>query len=283
MEIATHGSDGANPVGMAARGERLVRRILTCVMGAVLIIDIGVVHGVMRAAAFRIAILPVNSERAVETMFFRGSPTLWMQAHIPESVGTIPAVELWWSLFYVPTLLSLVVLVMFGRAHFFRLALLYAAMLFSADLYFALAPMRPPWLDDAAVNRMLAEHAAPLVLADNNPLAAVPSLHVGVPALWAMWFCHHHDIRMRRIGMVLTVWTLGMLWAVVYTGEHYVMGAVAGMSWAIVVYAVVDRVGLAQVREKTPAAGEEQPAAIAAVAEEPAPLLPLAVPDARAA
>ena len=237
METVTHGTSAPARAGFAARGEHAIRRALSCVMGAVLIIDIGVVHGVLRAAAFRVAILPPNSERAVETAIFRGTPTLWMQAHIPQSIGLIPAVELWWSLFYLPTLLALVVLAMFGRAHFFRLALLYAAMLFSADLYFALAPMRPPWLDDAAVQRMLAEHAAPLVLADNNPLAAVPSLHVGVPALWAMWFCHHRDIRMRRIGVVLAVWTIGMLWSIVYLGEHYIMGGIAGISWAIIVYA----------------------------------------------
>ena len=282
METATHGTSAPARASFAARGESAIRGALLCVMGAILIIDIGVVHGVLRAAAFRIALLPPNSERAVETAMFRGTPSLWMQAHIPQGVGVIPAVELWWSLFYLPTLLAVVVLAMFGRAHFLRLALLYATMLLSADLYFALAPMRPPWLDDAAVQRMLAEHAAPLVLADNNPLAAVPSLHVGVPALWAMWFCHHEDIRMRRIGAVLVVWTFAMLWAVVYTGEHYVMGGVAGICWAIVVYSVIDRIGLAQVRGAT---ATNAPVAAVAVAraEAPPPIVAVPAPEARAA
>ena len=221
-------------------------------VAATLMFYIGVAHGALRLGAYKISLTGPWSAGGVEPVIFHGYPSLWLQRWIPASVGERAAVELWWTLFYVPTLLAAAVVVVYGRQHFLRLALLYAAMLFSADLIYALAPTQPPWMDHQVV-RMVAERAGAFVTNDQNPIASVPSLHVGIPALWAIWFWRHEDRQAHYLGGALALWTVAMLWSVVYTGEHYLLGGLGGIAWAVVVYAALDRMGLAQAPRTTEA------------------------------
>ena len=70
--------------------------------------------------------------------------------------------------------------------------------------------------------------------ASSNPVAAMPSLHAGYAALCAAFF-------VRRTGLLRNVLLVGypvlMGFAVVYTGEHYVIDVIVGAAYAVLVVA----------------------------------------------
>lgn len=77
-----------------------------------------------------------------------------------------------------------------GWRDFAGLMMLQVVLLWTADLVFALAPSRPPWMDTDVV-RMMQSQTNNAVSMDTNAFAAVPSLHVAVPASYAAWFAWH--------------------------------------------------------------------------------------------
>jgi hypothetical protein len=138
------------------------------------------------------------------------------------------------------------VAVLYGWLVFMRLLALHMALLLSADVLYAIVPTRPPWMD-ADVARIVAQELGVVDRADRNPFAALPSLHVGLPALYALWFARMPGAP-RAVAPALALWTAAMSWAVVYAGEHYVADVIAGVAWAAIVYFAIERLGLAHVR-----------------------------------
>ena len=77
-----------------------------------------------------------------------------------------------------------------------------------------------------------------------NPVAAMPSLHAAFPLLAALVVA----MRWPRLGLALSVYTAVVWFAIVYLGHHYVVDALAGGAYALVVFAVVSRVSLGSIR-----------------------------------
>ncbi len=213
-----------------------------------------IVHGLIRGEAD-------NGARTTYTMegwehaVFHGIPSLWLQHWTPDPFHAVSgfAFVVWSSLFYAPLLLCALVLAVKGPRAYFGLLAVHALLIFSADVVYALAPTRPPWMD-LPVTRIVADFSRNAVADDTNPLASAPSLHVGAPAIYALWFMGTGDRRFRLLGALLAVWTLLMAWSVVYTGEHYVLGAAAGVAWGAGAYALLARLGVAHARDRRPAA-----------------------------
>jgi membrane-associated phospholipid phosphatase len=96
---------------------------------------------------------------------------------------------------------------------------------------------------DVDVTRIVTQELGLVDRFDRNPHAALPSLHVGLPALYALWFARLPGAP-RFISPVLWLWTAAMGWSIVYSGEHYVVDVAAGLGWAALVYFAMDRARL---------------------------------------
>ena len=70
-----------------------------------------------------------------------------------------------------------------------------------------------------------------------NDSAAVPSLHAAY-ALLVVLFCFALG---RRVGLASIPYALGMWFAIVYFGEHYVSDALIGCAYAAIGYVLIGR------------------------------------------
>ena len=200
-----------------------------------------VLHAYLRGAADDLG-PPAYSPAGLEHLLFSGIPSVWLQRWIPTDIPGLAwfALGLYGSWFYGLTLLAVLVLVRCGRQSLAQLLTLHLLLFFSADAAFILFPTRPPWMD-FEVTRLVNFVFVDAKYVDNNPVAAVPSLHVALPALYALWFARQHDWLLRRLAPILALWTVGIAWAIVYGGEHYVVDVLAGVLWAGAAYLVFQR------------------------------------------
>lgn len=177
-----------------------------------------------------------SSARGVESFLFHGLPPLWLQRWTPhlDMFDWLVAVLHTLPLVLLPALV-LLVCVRNGARMAVQLIALQAALLLSADALFAAFPTRPPWMD-TEVTRIVAKVYGHATAVDDNPFAAVPSLHVAVPMLYTLWFARQRDSLLKRLAPALGLWTLATAWGVTYGGEHYVVDLVAGVALAVAVY-----------------------------------------------
>jgi membrane-associated phospholipid phosphatase len=127
------------------------------------------------------------------------------------------------------------------RSHFdqFRLALLMVMGL--GLIAYAVVPTVPPWMAFEQLHLLPPiTHVAKFVYTsysqelygtfDSNPVAAMPSLHAAFPMTCALigWQAYG-----RRVGIGLALYTVAVMLAVVYLGEHYVVDVIAGAAVAI--------------------------------------------------
>lgn len=187
----------------------------------------------------------------IERAVFRGLPSLWIQHWLGVGNPVIKWADivLYASWFYGPVLLGLLVQIRCGSRVLAGLFAMHLVLFFSADVMFALFPTRPPWMD-INVTRVISEAYGTATSADANPVAAVPSLHVAVPALYTIFCWRQGDVWLRRIAPLLALRAAGIGWAVVYGGEHYVIDVMAGVAWATGVY-VLCSLAWAAVRRRT--------------------------------
>jgi hypothetical protein len=233
---------------MAVReaGGAPLRRVALVPAALALYIGVTVIHGGLRAASDNLSPFAPIDISALDSAAFGGMPSVWLQDVLGRNrLFASASFMLWQSLFYIPPMLTLAVAMFYGWRMFLRLLLLYAILLLSADVLYTMLPTRPPWMD-ADATRLVAQEFAAVEL-DRNPYAAIPSLHVGLPALYALWFA-----RMPRrtwcISSALWMWTIAMGGAVVHLGEHYVIDVVAGIAWAGLVYFAMERAQLTHVQ-----------------------------------
>lgn len=207
--------------------------------------------------------IPVRFDYVVgleQTLFAGTTPTLWLQQRL-YAAGEIGAAEIatvavYTSYFLVPHLVALALWwrrpELFGR---YAAALLGTAYLGLA-VSFAV-PTAPPWLAGQSghlpfVSRIvqdLTDGVDPTIYARGyemvgvNPVSAMPSLHMAmtVLVLLAAW---RGPQAVRIAGLF---YALGMGFALVYAGEHYVVDLVAGAAVAALAWrlaAAGDRVWL---------------------------------------
>ena len=182
-------------------------------------------------------------------MFFGETPTIWLQERLFE-----PGVIHWydyattfvhWSYFFIPHLAAILIWRK-SPALYNRFLLTTMITLFVGLLVYFLSPAAPPWLTaDAApqtdifrvmvsvgrnINSSLFDRTYG-VLGDPNPVAAMPSLHQAITFM-LFWFALHHS---RWLAALAFLYSLSMAFALVYTGEHYVIDILVGS--AITTYA----------------------------------------------
>jgi hypothetical protein len=184
-------------------------------------------------------------------------PTVWLQEHLYHGrtgVLEVFSFSMYVSHFVVPLLLAVgLALTDRGRAFSMLMFGILAASLLG-EITFILAPTAPPWLAAqegyvSGVHHVLKQTLYDLDLtklaaldgdaSKYNVTAAVPSLHVAFPIiciLTAVW------ARLPRwVVVALAINLLGVIFAIVYTGEHYLVDALAGVLYGLVAWVLVRR------------------------------------------
>lgn len=181
--------------------------------------------------------------------------------------GHVPTLELqhwlwqghlrWWDVlavdmtkihFWVPPSLAFA-LWLKRRALFLRFAASFLLLSYAGALTFAIYPAAPPWaaggagyIDATARITTFANHASTLPTASGplyrlllpNPYAAIPSLHGGYA--WLVFlFCAMVAWRTRwrwPVVALAALYPVAQGFAVVYTGNHYVVDLLIGFAYA---------------------------------------------------
>jgi hypothetical protein len=180
---------------------------------------------------------PINVHfNAVEAVIFTDAPTHWLQSAFLHHVFLQhTAVYIYGSWFMMPLIATMPLFTSErGRDHWrlfgFLMLTYYAAM-----PLFALYPLQPPWMHDPdGVSRVIFMLRPELAGRDDNPFAAMPSLHIAMPAAAALW----HGWR-SRYGRFLFGYTGLIGVTIVFTGDHYVADIVGGYALAGAVYTFV--------------------------------------------
>jgi protein-S-isoprenylcysteine O-methyltransferase Ste14 len=196
----------------------------------------------------------IDAERVVA---FGAVPTVWLQERLYD--GTTGALEvfsmtMYLSHFFAPVLLGFYLWWSRRRDGFTELMFGLLTVSILAEITFVVAPTAPPWL--AAQEGLLppVHHVIKQGLYDldltaaasfygnaeaYNIVAAIPSLHAAWPVIGLMV--------VRKWGLPRPILALqagqlvGVVFAIVYTGEHYLVDAIVGGAYALVAWAVVQR------------------------------------------
>ena len=189
----------------------------------------------------------------MEEWLFPGSiPTVWLQDHLYKgTTGPLEdfAVAMYASHFVIPLVLALTLaLTARGRA-FTTLMFAILAVSILGEMTFILAPTAPPWLAAqhgyvSSVHHVLKQslfdlHMTKLAQLSGDPTkyditAAVPSLHVAFPVLCLLTARRFRMHPLVSIGLALN--TIGVVFSIVYMGEHYLFDAVVGVLYALVAW-----------------------------------------------
>lgn len=182
-------------------------------------------------------------------------PTVWLQQHLyggttgPLEVFTV---VMYLSHFIAPVLLAFYIWWTGRRDAFYSLVFGILAVSVLAEITFILAPTAPPWMAAQhgflpPVHHILKQalydiHLSKAAMQLGNPnaynvVAAVPSLHAAWPLIGLLVI---RRFRLPRwLFFVQLGQFLGVLFAIVYAGEHYVFDAIAGAAYAVVASLVV--------------------------------------------
>jgi hypothetical protein len=176
-------------------------------------------------------------------------PTNWLQAHLYH--GATGALEIfslvmYVSHFLVPLILAFLLWAVWDKRGFTDLLFGILAVSILGDITFVLAPTAPPWL---AAQHGLIPPVQPLIqnalydvhlngiaamkgdASRYNVVAAVPSLHAAWPVIGLLVIRKHHLPRWLFAAQAAIA--VGVVFAIVYTGEHYFVDAVAGALYAL--------------------------------------------------
>ena len=187
-----------------------------------------------------------NDLSGLERAFFGSIPTVTLQHafYNPSAVGPQDLIAMFFYFMHFP--LPIVVGFYFwwrSRDHYRRFIAALLLMCFLAFVTYLFWPSTPPWLqfplnaapNDVAVHKILNETVQKLwgdsyvitpIYSHLNPnqYAAFPSLHAAFPALATVYAWR----RYRRLALGLVLWTIGVLFSIVYLGEHYIVDALCG-------------------------------------------------------
>jgi hypothetical protein len=233
---------------------RAFTRVTVCIAIWAAFLAANMLHVYLRGEADNVT-GAIHSPAGLEQALFRVVPSVWLQQHVSTDALLIKwsAVLLHASWFYVPIALAVSVQLRAGPRALAQLLGLHAVLLFASDAVYAVLPTSPPWMEFDVV-RVVDVAWGNTSSVDANQVAALPSLHVAVPALYAIWFARRPEQSLRRLAPALGLWTLGVSWSVVYGGEHYVVDALAGACWALAIYAGTTAIarGLTVLRRRAP-------------------------------
>ena len=181
-------------------------------------------------------------------------PTVWLQQHL-YNADQIPLWESLVALIYVSHFVVpwAIIGTLYVRNHdlWRKFARRIIAISGAALVTYVLVPAAPPWYAARAgigeeVLRIstrgwsvlgipIAGQIVSLGQGVVNQVAAIPSLHAGMAILISIFFWRRSGIRMR---VLLIIYSLGMVFTLVYGGEHYIFDAFLGGVYAFAVHYV---------------------------------------------
>jgi hypothetical protein len=182
-------------------------------------------------------------------------PTIWLQQHLYNGHTRVlesACVVFYTGHFMIPLALG-VALALTNRSEDFKF-LMFSMLTVSvfAACTFLVAPTAPPWLADqhgylTGVHELLKQtlrdlHLSTLAAIEGDPskynvTAALPSLHTAYPFICLVAAARARLAR--PLTAFLAVNFLGVVFSIVYLGEHYVIDVVAGVAYATVALLVV--------------------------------------------
>jgi len=214
--------------------------------------------------------LPVHTLYVLkaEKALFGGIPSVFLQNLLlrPDPAGNFSWLEKTLTVFYgshfIAFLLVGWIIWLYRReTHSLYTAAFYFLMSLGI-LFYAIAPTVPPWMASdhfglipplTRFNTILFNFAIPDISGgfDTNPIAAMPSLHAAFPILcsFLLWGIY------RWKAFAFYVYTLVILFAIVYTGDHYVIDVIAGLALAVACYWMARKIHAG--RPGKPAGGPE--------------------------
>ena len=221
---------------------------------------VGVFAYVLTSSFVGAADMPVHYRPQLEAdkLLGLGSvPTVWLQQQLYHGrTGPLElfSMAMYLSHFFVPLLLGYYMWWRHRRHAFGELMFGLLAVSLLAQVIFVLAPTAPPWL--ASEHGLLppVHHIIKSGLLDlhldavaslygvpgtYNLVAALPSMHAAFPFV-ALLVVLRHGLP-RWVLALQGFQVVGVLFAIVYTGEHYVVDALAGYVYAAAAWYAVAR------------------------------------------
>jgi PAP2 superfamily len=249
------------------RGGRFMRDWAPVLVG---LLAYGVTIAAVPSFGLRVHYWPqIDADRVLG---FGTLPTTWLQAHLYHgTTGPLEvfSVAMYVSHFIAPLLLAFGIWALWQGRGFSDLLFGLLTVSILATITFLLAPTAPPWL---AAQHGLIPEVHPIIknalfdldlkalalrkgdASSYNVVAAVPSLHVAWPVICLL------VIRKYRLPTPVFVaqlaLTLGVVFAIVYTGEHYLVDALIGALYAVVAWWLVQW-AMGATRRRRPALAPE--------------------------
>jgi hypothetical protein len=205
----------------------------------------------------------------MERFLFGGYiPTIWLQDHLYHGQTRVleqAVVALYTSHFVVPLILGFYLWWTRRRVGFRLLMLTLLATSVIGELTFVLAPTAPPWLASEKGYLPPVHHILKSAMTDSglgaaaghvgsagsyNIVAAMPSLHAAWPLVGLL--VARHVRANRAVVALLALQLLGVLFAIVYAGEHYFADAIVGWIYALVCWRVILRAFRAGASSRSP-------------------------------
>jgi hypothetical protein len=185
----------------------------------------------------------INGAAIEQDIFGRSTSLYLQQAFFSGHYGVFERIATWVHLswFYVLPLVTVLVVLRY-REEFLSYLSWHSCALYLALFAFFIAPMQPPWMADGSVTRILTLRVDGFVEIDTNPMAAMPSLHVGLPLVLAVWAKSRGH---RLLARVLFLYSAAIGLSVVFLGEHYLLD-VAGAGVLALAVASVQKVFVVQ-------------------------------------
>ena len=223
----------------------------------------------MRGFASKTGFAPHDLSGLERTVFGGTLPTLTLQHafYHPGVVGPqdLIATFLYFMHFPLPILVGFVFWLN-SREHYRRFIAALLLMCFLAFVTYLFWPSAPPWWQVSDVYKVI-DRTVQLLWGNQyfvsgiyhsfnpNRFAAFPSLHAAFPALAAVYAWR----RYRPLSIVLIVWSIAVLLAIVYLGEHYVVDALAGYAYVAAATLLVE--GFLRLRARRAASMPARPSA----------------------
>ena len=237
---------------------RLPRLVVDWAPFVALLLVYDFLRGFADGLVFRAHELP--QIRLETALFGTPAPTVWLQSHLWHGANHMR----WWDYLswfvylthFVVTLIAAAALWAFAHDTFRRYAWMVCMLTLAGFATYVLYPAVPPWMAAQQGNLGESNRIVPIVwrhvpvahfssLFEHgvhyaNNVAAMPSLHAGLRAarspsssgrLVPWW-----------VRPLLAVYPLAMAFALVYTGEHYVVDCLAGWVYAAGAFVVVNAI-----------------------------------------
>lgn len=189
--------------------------------------------GMFRSSADDLG-MPIRTDfNAIESVLLTDWPNRALQSlFVDWTVLQHAAVYVYASWFALPLIATLPLLGKRNRDAW-RLIALILVVYYAGMPFFALYPLSPPWMTDDVTRVFYLVHPE-VAGKDPNPYAAMPSLHVALPAVAFLWYGWRSGF-----GKAMLAYTALIGLTVVYSGDHYVADIVGGFALAGGVYGIV--------------------------------------------